>query len=76
MKNKAKRIGKQMASAVDFVRSHPGCAILPVAEALHRAARAGNNMALGYDPVHRAIAAGLILATRLPSGRYVLKAAS
>jgi hypothetical protein len=57
---KMKRIGPKMLQAVEFVRENPGCAILPVAKHLHRAARNGKNNALGYNPVHRAIKAGLI----------------
>jgi hypothetical protein len=56
-----KRIGPQMKAAVDYVAANPGCAIYPVACHLHRAARTGKNNALGYNPVHRAIKAGLIV---------------
>lgn len=55
-----KRIGPQMQRALAYVQSHPGCAILPVAQHLHVGARTGTNNALGYNPVHRAIKAGLI----------------
>lgn len=57
------RIGRQMLSAVAFVAANPGCAILPVAKHLHVGARSGSNNALGYNPVHRAIDAGLLHAT-------------
>lgn len=58
-----KRIGPQMAAAVAFVAANPGCVILAVAKHLHRGARTGRNNALGYNPAHRAIKAGLIRAT-------------
>ena len=53
-----------MQAAVEYVRRNPGCAILPVAKFLHVAAERGTNNALGYNPVHRAIDAGLITAKR------------
>jgi hypothetical protein len=65
------RIGYQMLSAVAFVATNPGCAILPVAKHLHIGAARGTNNALGYNPVHRAIDAGLIDAT-VCRGRYSL----
>ena len=49
-----------MERALEFVRRNPGCAILPVAQHLHIGARSGKNNAHGYNPVHRAIKAGLI----------------
>lgn len=63
-----------MLAAVAYVAANPGCAILPVAKALHIGARTGRNNALGYNPVHRAIRAGLIRATR-SNGRYCLTVA-
>lgn len=69
------RIGSQMRAAVSFVAANPGCAILPVAKALHIGARTGRNNALGYNPVHRAIKAGLIRAERGVGQRYALFAA-
>ncbi len=66
------RIGHQMQSAVAFVTANPGCAILPVAKHLHVGARRGTNNALGYNPVHRAIKAGLIRAERNARGCYAL----
>lgn len=68
------RIGPQMLSAVAFVAANPGCAILPVAKHLHVGARSGRNNALGYNPVHRAIKAGLIRAERSARGCYALYA--
>lgn len=72
MLKKAKRIGPQMARAVAYVANHPGCAILPVARHLGFT----RNMGFGYDPVHRAIDAGLIVATRGARGAYVLTVAA
>lgn len=60
-----------MLAAVAFVAANPGCAILPVAAHLHVGARTGRNNALGYNPVHRAIDAGLLAAT-VCRGRYSL----
>lgn len=67
-----KRIGPQMKAAVHFVTQNPGCAILPVAKYLHIGARSGRNNACGYNPVHRAIAAGLIRAEAGEHGAYRL----
>ena len=66
------RIGPQMQAAVSYVAANPGCAILPVAKSLHIGARRGTNNACGYNPVHRAIKAGLIRAERGPRGSYAL----
>jgi hypothetical protein len=63
------RHGPKMLLAQAYVARHPGCAILPVAEYI------GPSRRFGYAAVHRAIRAGLINAVRLPSGRYVLRAA-
>jgi len=65
------RIGPRMREAVEFVRLHPGCAILPVAKAVgpHGSRR------YGYRIVHRAIRAGLICADRSSGGVYVLRVA-
>lgn len=71
----AKRIGPQMSRAVDIVRANPGCCILFVATKLHRACAHGKNNAYGYDPVHRAIKAVLIVAKRT-SRIYSLTVAS
>ena len=64
-----KRIGPRMLEAAAYVSRNPGCAILPVAEFVgpHRSRN------YGYRTVHRAIAAGLIVAT-VVRGRYVLTA--
>lgn len=50
-----------MARAVALVESNPGTAILPIAKSLHIGARRGTDNSLGYDPVHRAISAGLLV---------------
>lgn len=63
------RIGPKMSQAAEYVRTRPGCAILPVARHI---APYGTGIQYGYAAVHRAIRAGLILARRLPSGRYSL----
>lgn len=59
----------QMFLAVDYVREHPGCSILPVAEYVgpHGSRR------YGYAIVHRAIDAGLIYGEPTgPRGSYEL----
>ena len=58
-----------MLSAVAFVAANPGCAILPVAKHLHVGARRGTNNALGYNPINRAIKAGLLLCYPCPVNR-------
>ncbi|WP_066920447.1 hypothetical protein [Steroidobacter denitrificans] len=68
------RVGYQMARAVGIVAAHPGCTKRFVAVRLHPAAASGRNNALGYDPINRAISAGLINAT-YSRGRYSLRAA-
>lgn len=65
------RIGPQMSRAVAIVAANPGCTKRFVAARLHIACREGRNNALGYDPVNRAIKAGLIKAT-YSAGRYSL----
>jgi len=59
----------RMIQAAAFVRANPGCAILPVAEAV--GPHGSRNY--GYRTVHRAIKAGLIRAT-VKAGRYSLTA--
>lgn len=59
----------RMIQAVEFVRANPGCAILPVAEAV--GPHGSRNY--GYRTVHRAISAGMIRAT-VANGRYSLTA--
>lgn len=62
------RIGPRMAAAIDYVRRNPGCRILPVAEAVGP----HGSRSFGYRTVHRAIKAGLILASKDRHGRYTL----
>ncbi len=69
------RIGPQMALAVSIVKNNPGCTKLFVAARVHHAAASGKNNAYGYDPVNRAIRAGLIVARRQKSGKYELTVA-
>jgi hypothetical protein len=57
-----------MLRAAWYVKNHPGCAILPVSEYLGFTLNRG----FGYDPVHRAIAAGLIVAKRGTGNAYAL----
>ena len=75
MATKKIRIGAQMARAVAYVAANPGCCIRDVANRLHIAAERGTNNALGYNPVHRAIKAGLIVArSGRRNGTYALYA--
>lgn len=67
-----KRIGPQMERAIIIVADNPGCNMLYVASRLHRACAAGKNNALGYNPVHRAIKAGLIIAKSGKGNSYAL----
>lgn len=60
----------RMIQAAEFVRANPGCAILPVAEAVGP----NGSRNYGYRTVHRAIRAGMIRAT-ISNGRYSLTAA-
>ena len=60
-----------MSAAAEYVRANPGCAILPVAEYVGP----NGSRQFGYQTVHRAIAAGLIVAERR-NGRYCLRVAS
>lgn len=67
-----KRIGPQMARAIEYVREHPGCTKRAVAVTLHPAAANGNSMKCGYNPVNRAIRAGHIKAERVSRVLYRL----
>jgi hypothetical protein len=62
------RIGPRMLDAVRYVAAHPGCAILPVAEYCGPF----GSRKYGYQTVHRAIRAGLIVVARAGRGRYSL----
>lgn len=71
--NESKRIGPKMKEAAGFVRENPGCAILPVAEAVGP----NGSRRYGYAIVHRAIRAGLIrVVGEGPRGGYRLEAGS
>lgn len=65
------RIGPQMSRAVAIVAANPGCTKRFVAERITPHPIPSKNWALGYDPVNRAIKAGLIKAT-YSAGRYSL----
>ena len=67
----SKRIGPQMLRAAEVVANNPGCSIKYVAERITPCSAGWKNWGYGYDPVHRAIRAGLITARREGS-RYVL----
>jgi hypothetical protein len=60
-----------MKYAAEIVNNNPGCSIRFVAVRLHVGASSGRNNALGYNPVHRAIDAGLITA-KYARGKYAL----
>ena len=65
------RIGPQMQAAVYYVSRTPGTAIRPIGEYLGFTRKRG----YGYDPVHRAIKAGLLVnvpAQRTGRGQYAL----
>lgn len=68
------RIGPQMARAVRIVRDNPGCTKMDVALTLSPHPIPSKNWALGYEPINRAIRAGLIQAT-YNRGRYSLTVA-
>lgn len=54
-------IGPKMAEAVRIVRENPGCTKKFVAERISPCPRPSQNWAYGYDPINRAIRAGLIV---------------
>lgn len=56
------RIGPQMSLAVNIVRNNPGCTKKYVAERISPCPDPSRNWAYGYNPVNRAIKAGLIRA--------------
>ncbi len=68
-------IGGQMARAAASVASNPGCSKLFVGSRLHIACAQGKNNALGYEPINRAIKAGLIVAKAGKGNSYALYAA-
>lgn len=65
------RIGPQMSRAVAIVTANPGCNKFYVGSRLHVACRSRKNCAIGYEPVNRAIRAGLICAEYI-RGHYSL----
>lgn len=65
------RKGRQMMRAVAVVKSHPGCSKKYVAEVISPCPQPNKNWALGYNPVNRAIQAGLIRVEQ-SGGRYRL----
>lgn len=58
----AMRIGPKMAMAVEYVKRHPGCAMLPVADYVSPLPQGLEqlNRAYGYNIVHCAVRAGLL----------------
>jgi hypothetical protein len=68
------RIGPQMSRAAAIVAANPGCTKLFVAERITPHPIPSKNWKLGYEPINRAIRAGLIKAT-YSAGRYSLTAA-
>lgn len=62
------RIGPKMLRATQIVSNNDGCSILLVAKRLHIGARTGKNNALGYEPVWRAVKAGLLVANARTKG--------
>lgn len=69
------RLGRQMLRAAAIVASNPGCAKIDVARRISPHPIPQKNWALGYNPVNRAICAGLIRAERNGNGVYRLYAA-
>lgn len=63
-----KRIGPKMQAATDYVRDHPGCTKLAVAD---HVGPHGSRM-FGYRIVDRAISAGLIRAALNHRNAYTL----
>ena len=57
--------------AYEFIRENPGCSILPVA----RCIAPNQRLSRGYDPVHRLIETGWIVARKGRGNRYRLSIA-
>lgn len=55
------RIGPKMALAVALVEQTPGKVMYYYAKQIHPACRNGRDNSLGYNPIHRAVKAGLIV---------------
>ena len=68
------RIGYQMQNAVDLVRDNPGCSKKFVAERISPCPVPSRNWALGYEPINRAIKAGLITYQAGKGNSYALYA--
>jgi hypothetical protein len=70
------RIGPQMSYAVSIVRANPGCCKKFVAERIsplrYTQIPVSKDWALGYEPINRAIKAGLIKAALNANGSYSL----
>ena len=66
------RIGEQMERATAIVRDNPGCSKKFIAELISPHPMPEKNWALGYEPVNRAISAGMIDAEITASGTYRL----
>lgn len=66
-----KRIGPKMEMVRAYVRSHQGCRMY---QAARHVAPHGTGVGYGYQTVHRAIAAGIIVCVIDPAhaGRYIL----
>lgn len=75
MKRRNTVIGFKMARAVPSVRDNPGCCIKFVAERITPCRRPESNWAYGYNPVWRAIRAGLINAGAGKGNSYALHVA-
>ena len=58
---KRERVGPKMALAAALVEQTPGRKMYFYAKQIHPACRNGRDNSLGYDPIHRAIRAGLIV---------------
>lgn len=69
-----KRIGPRMKVILAYVRENPGCTML--AAAMHTRGLRTYGHQSGYSAAHRAIRAGLIVATRGERNSYRLEVAS
>lgn len=66
------RIGPKMMRAVEIVGRNPGCSKKFVAEQITPCPVPSKNWAYGYEPINRAIDAGLITAKKGANGTYIL----
>lgn len=68
-----KRVGPKMQAAANYVARHPGCCKLDVALGAIQNRPGSRDMGVLYDPINRAIRAGLIVVRKGSSGtRYRL----